>query len=104
MVKITREKADRDFLGIKNENWMAAARDLRAHALMLYLYLASNANNFSLALSPAAIQEVIGMPTSTYHLQLGRGLCHQTSGTLSLRQLNNLRGFISLLSYLREHL
>lgn len=84
MVKINREKAERDFLGIKNENWMAAARDLRAHALMLYLYLASNANNFSLALSPAAIQEAIGMPTSTYRDQLAKlvskGYLVQTGG------------------------
>ena len=35
-----------DFLGIQNANWQAAARDLGAHALMLYLYLASNANNY----------------------------------------------------------
>ena len=27
--------------GIKNENWQAAARDLGAHALMLYMYLAN---------------------------------------------------------------
>ena len=84
MVKINREKADRDFLGIKNENWMAAARDLRAHALMLYLYLASNANNFSLALSPAAIQEAIGMPASTYRDQfaklVSKGYLVQTGG------------------------
>lgn len=33
-----------------------AARDLGAHALMLYLYFASNANGFTLALSPAAIR------------------------------------------------
>ena len=84
MVKINREKADRDFLGIKNENWMAAARDLRAHALMLYLYLASNANNFNLALSPAAIQEAIGMPASTYRDQfaklVSKGYLVQTGG------------------------
>lgn len=58
-----------DFLGIQNANWQAAARDLGAHALMLYLYLASNANNFELALSPAAIRQAIGMPASTYRDQ-----------------------------------
>lgn len=58
-----------DFLGIQNANWQAAARDLGAHALMLYLYLASNANNFELALSPAAIRQAIGMPVSTYRDQ-----------------------------------
>ena len=36
---------------------------------MLYLYLASNADNFTLALSPAAIRQVIGMPASTYRDQ-----------------------------------
>lgn len=67
MIKINREAARRDFLGIKNENWQAAARDLGAHALMLYMYLASNADGYNLALSPAAITEAIGMPRSTYH-------------------------------------
>ena len=66
-VKIHREAIKVDFLGIKNENWQAAARDLRAHALLLYLYLAANADNFTLALSPAAIQEAIGMARSTYN-------------------------------------
>lgn len=69
IVKIHREKVEYDFLGIKNANWMAAARDLRAHAFLLYIYLASNADNFSLALSQKAVQEAIGMPRSTYHDQ-----------------------------------
>ena len=56
IAKIHREVAKSDFLGIKNENWQAAARDLGAHALMLYLYLASNADGYNLALSPAAIR------------------------------------------------
>lgn len=48
---------------------MAASRALGAHALRLYLYLAANRNGYSLALSPAAIQESIGMPSSTYRDQ-----------------------------------
>jgi len=51
-------------------NWQSAARDLGAHSLMLYLYLASNADGFNLALSPAAIKNAIGMPTTTYRDQL----------------------------------
>ena len=69
VIKIHREKAKTNFLGIQNENWQAAARDLGAHALMLYLYLASNANGYDLALSPAAIRQAIGMPSSTYRDQ-----------------------------------
>ena len=69
IVTIHREPAKSDFLGIKNENWMTAGRDLGAHALMLYLYLASNANGYHLALSPSAIRQALGMPTSTYRDQ-----------------------------------
>ena len=66
IVKIHRIKPEGNFLGIKNEHWQAAARDLGAHGLMLYLYLSANADNFSLALSPSDIGKTIGMPTSTY--------------------------------------
>jgi hypothetical protein len=69
VIAIHRERASSDFLGIKNSNWQAAARDLGAHALMLYLYFASNANGFTLALSPAAIRQAVGMPQSTYRDQ-----------------------------------
>lgn len=37
---------------------------------MLYLYFASNANGYTLALSPTAIRNTIGMPPSTYHENL----------------------------------
>ena len=70
VVTVHREPAKSDFLGIKNENWMYAARDLGAHALKLYLYFASNANGYTLALSPAAIRQAIGMARSTYQDQI----------------------------------
>ena len=54
-MRVHRERATTDFLGIKNENWQAASRTLGATALRLYLYIAANADNFELALSPAAI-------------------------------------------------
>ena len=69
MVKVHREKAKSDFLGIKNENWKAASRDLGPYALQLYLYLASNADNYTFALSPVAVRQAIGMARSTYHDQ-----------------------------------
>ncbi len=56
-------------MGIKNANWQAAARDLGAHALLLYLYFACNADGFNLALSPAAIRQTVGMPPQTYRDQ-----------------------------------
>ena len=66
LVRVHRERAAKDFLGIKNENWMAASRTIGATALRLYLYLAANADNYTLALSPAAITRDIGMARSTY--------------------------------------
>ena len=66
---VHRERAESDFLGIKNENWKAAARNLSAHAFKLYIYLASNKDNYKLALSPAAVRQEIGMARSTYHDQ-----------------------------------
>lgn len=69
LVAIHRERVASDFLGIKNSSWQAAARDLGAQALMLYLYFASNANGFMLALSPAAVRQATGMPPSTYRDQ-----------------------------------
>ena len=66
IVRVHRERAAKDFLGIKNENWMAASRILGATALRLYLYLAANADNYTFALSPAAIARDIGMARSTY--------------------------------------
>lgn len=66
LIKIHREALTENFLGIKNENWKAASRDLGHTALRLYLYLAANADNYNLALSPAAIENEIGMPRSTY--------------------------------------
>ena len=69
MICVHREAVKTDFLGIRNDNWKAAARDLSAHAFKLYIYLASNANNYTLALSPAAVRQEIGMARSTYHDQ-----------------------------------
>lgn len=86
VIKINRESAKSDFLGIKNVNWQAAARDLGAHALMLYMYLAANADGFNLALSPAAIRQAIAMPRSTYQDQfvklIDRGYIVQESGNV----------------------
>lgn len=69
VIRVHRERASSDFLGIKNERWMAASRILGATALRLYLYLASNADNYLLALSPLALERDVGMPRSTFYDQ-----------------------------------
>lgn len=86
IVHIHRERPASDFLGIKNENWQAASCVLGAHALRFYLYLAENADNYTLTMSPAALSRDIGMPRSTSHDQFCRlvdlGYLVQTSGNL----------------------
>lgn len=72
VVKVHRERASADFLGIKNENWQYAARDLGAHALLLYMYFAANADGYTFALSPVAIRQAIGMPPQTYRDQFAK--------------------------------
>ena len=69
IITVKRETPKSDFLGIKNENWQAAAKNLTPHAMMLYFYLASNKDNYTFALSPAAVRQAIGMARSTYHDQ-----------------------------------
>ena len=66
---IHKESLNKDFLGISNPIWQAAARDLGAHAFLLYVYLAANKDNYNLALSQVAVTNATGMPRSTYHDQ-----------------------------------
>lgn len=84
VIRVHRERASSDFLGIKNERWMAASRTLGATALRLYLYLASNADNYLLALSPLALERDVGMPRSTFYDQFRKlvncGYLVQTGG------------------------
>ena len=69
VINIHREPLGGGFLGINNDNWKDAARVLGAQAFLLYIYLASNKDDFKLALSPQAIHKEIGMPPSTYRDQ-----------------------------------
>lgn len=69
---VTIHKADigKQFLGINKDVWMTACCDLGYPATILYLYLSANANNYQLALSPAAVQNALGMPRTTYRDQI----------------------------------
>lgn len=71
-IVIHRDYPKKDFLQIKNENWQNVLKQTQEDypALALYLYLASNANNYRLELSPQAIQNAIGMPRSTYYKKI----------------------------------
>lgn len=70
MVTIHRADLGKSFLGINNDSWKTAARILTPPAFLLYIYFASNRDNFTLSLSPKAIQQEIGMARSTFYDQM----------------------------------
>ena len=72
VITIHRKPLGNNFLGINNDNWKNAARILGAQAFLLYIYLASNKDDFKFALSPKAIHQEIGMPPSTFRDQLAK--------------------------------
>lgn len=68
IITIHRQYPKSDFLQIKNENWQNMIKKTKdTYALSLYLYFASNADNYNLAISPAAIENTIGMARATYY-------------------------------------
>ena len=69
-VTIHRAPLDKNFLGINNDSWKTAARILTPPSFLLYIYFASNKDKFTLALSPKAIQQEIGMARSTFYDQV----------------------------------
>ena len=70
-ILIHREMPKSDFLQIKNENWQQMIKETKDYyAFVLYLYFASNANDYNLALSPAAITEATGLARSTYYKKM----------------------------------
>ena len=70
-ILIHREMPKSDFLQIKNQNWQQMIKETQDYyAFVLYLYFASNANDYNLDLSPAAIAEATGLPRSTYYKKL----------------------------------
>lgn len=96
-VRVHRERASSDFLGIKNENWKYALKDLQPYAFSLYLYFAANADNYTFSLSPEAVNQDIGMARSTYRDQfvrlVNKGYLVQTgSNTFDFFEVPQTRG------------
>lgn len=67
LVTIHKDRPTYNFLQISNDHWQNALKDLEPYAFQLYLYFACNANEFTFALSPSAINSAIGMPRSTFY-------------------------------------
>jgi hypothetical protein len=66
IIEIKKAECSKDFLQVSNNDWMEAARILNGNAFKIYLYLASNKNGYSLALSPKAIGIALDVPKKSY--------------------------------------
>lgn len=66
-ITVHREKAVKDFLCIKNENWLRANKELSPYGLQLYLYLASNADGYNFNLSQEEVEKNAGIRRTTFH-------------------------------------
>ena len=67
---IHKPRVTTNFLQIANAEWMQANKTLTPYGLQLYLYLASNTDQYQFALSPAAAEEYAGIKSTTFHKYL----------------------------------
>ena len=65
-IRIHKPKVTDHFLQISHSEWMNANKTLTPFGLQLYLYLASNNNNYEFALSPADAEERAGIKLTTF--------------------------------------
>ena len=70
IVLIHKPAMNDDFLQIQNTDWMAVNKELGPYGLQLYLYLAANADGFSLELSPQAAENAAGITRTTFYKYL----------------------------------
>ena len=66
IITVFKEKVECDFLQIQNGSWQWAAQDLNYNAFKIYLYLASNKDSYSIALSYVAINNLFPMSRHGY--------------------------------------
>lgn len=67
IIHVNKKKYTSNFLQIGVDEWEYAYKDLKPSTFAIYLYLASNADGFDLALSQKAIEDVLGIKKSSYH-------------------------------------
>lgn len=69
IVIIKKTPCKENFLQIKNEEWMQAAKDcgVALAPFKLYLYLAANEIDYEKALSPVAVEKAVGIKRSNYY-------------------------------------
>ena len=71
-IRIHKPRVTDRFLQISHEDWMNANKNLTPFGLQLYLYLASNNNNYEFALSPADAEERAGIKLTSFRKYMRR--------------------------------
>ena len=66
VITVFKDDCKEDFLQVNNTNWQIACANLTYSAFKIYLYIASNKNGYSFALSYETINELIPMNRKTY--------------------------------------
>lgn len=85
-IRIHKPKVNRNFLQIPNEDWMSVNKQLGPYGLQLYLYLAANADDYCLNLSPQDAEQAAGIHRTTFYEYLKKLEIH---GYLVWRTTNN---------------
>ena len=67
VIHINKNKYTANFLQVGIDEWQTAFKKFTPSAFAVYLYLASNADGFDLALSQKAIENALGIKKSAYH-------------------------------------
>lgn len=66
IITVNKTKCENDFIQVNNAAWQYACITLSYSAFKIWLYMASNKNNYTFALSYEAINEAIPMSRNTY--------------------------------------
>ena len=66
-IRIHKPSVSRDFLQIPNADWTAVNKQLGPYGLQLYLYLAANADGYTLSLSPQNAENDAGIRRTTFY-------------------------------------
>lgn len=67
VVRINKPRYRDNFLQVGIDEWQTAFKELKPSTFAVYLYLASNADGFNLALSKEAVENAIGIKKTAYH-------------------------------------
>lgn len=66
VITIHKEKCEDNFLQVNNTNWQVACEKLTYSAFKIYLYMASNQNGYTFALSYEDVNCSVPMSRKTY--------------------------------------